>query len=433
MYNTQVRRLSDRGGEGPSPREAAFLATLSQGPAPSPGGRRHSVVTISKVPTTLFGRSRRESIAAFPAGGAQNRILGSRRESVSGAVGPPSTEHRGSIHNLQLDIMDDIVTARKVRMKMWNTSNEKVCEVQPLDENTVKGPGPATQRYTQASSLRRYSDFIGTPLAAIPNTKRRASEYPTVTVDDSQLKQKTLGVTANTGIVCSNTDLIFILSNLTSSAMEINQTQENPNDHGKPVSLEQKRNRLKSKRSNSFDVSILNGTELVNQQSEVASHPGPSNWFVKRHQPMSTKKETRDKIVSNVQDTTVTIAHEKQQPSSSTQGKERKLSKDGKETAKVVWDGRSGSLVDAEALGSAIEVFLRRGGAPESSNSPPATTSGVSPSKGAIPKTSHGSTKASSGKSKSSSGWYSNKEADDDTTESCDTSLCSTLKDLFVK
>lgn len=63
---SQVRRLSERGGEGsgPSPNEAAFLATLSQAPAPS--GRRHSVVTISKVPTTIFGRGRRESVAAFP-------------------------------------------------------------------------------------------------------------------------------------------------------------------------------------------------------------------------------------------------------------------------------------------------------------------------------------------------------------------------------
>jgi hypothetical protein len=62
---SQVRRLSERGGEGsgPSPKEQAFLATLSQAPAPAPGGRRHSVVTISKVPTSLFGRNRRESIA----------------------------------------------------------------------------------------------------------------------------------------------------------------------------------------------------------------------------------------------------------------------------------------------------------------------------------------------------------------------------------
>ena len=107
--------MSERGGEGsgPSPREAAFLATLSQAPTPQPGGRRHSVVTISKVPTTLFGRNRRESIAAFPMGAP--RILPSRRESASGISGPPSNS--GSTHNLQLDIMDDIaeIKARKVR------------------------------------------------------------------------------------------------------------------------------------------------------------------------------------------------------------------------------------------------------------------------------------------------------------------------------
>lgn len=63
---SQVRRLSERGNTEPTAVEQAFLATLSQGPAPQPGGRRHSVVTISKVPTTLFGRNRRESIAAVP-------------------------------------------------------------------------------------------------------------------------------------------------------------------------------------------------------------------------------------------------------------------------------------------------------------------------------------------------------------------------------
>lgn len=72
---SQVRRLSERGGEGsgPSPREQAFLATLYSTPAPQPGGRRHSVVTISRVPPTMFGRSRRESIAAVPPGAPGQR------------------------------------------------------------------------------------------------------------------------------------------------------------------------------------------------------------------------------------------------------------------------------------------------------------------------------------------------------------------------
>lgn len=36
--------------------------------ASTSSGRRHSVVTISRVPQTLFGRNRRESFAAFASG-----------------------------------------------------------------------------------------------------------------------------------------------------------------------------------------------------------------------------------------------------------------------------------------------------------------------------------------------------------------------------
>lgn len=151
---SQVRRLSEQGGEnsGPSAREQDFLATLYSAPAPK--GRRHSVVTISKVPPTLFGRNRRESVAAFPSisKSSSRSLLSNRRESVSSiggaSGGPPAAgDHHGSIHNLQLDIMDDIVTARKVRMKMWNTSNEKVCEVQPIHE--CASSASPTVRYTQ--------------------------------------------------------------------------------------------------------------------------------------------------------------------------------------------------------------------------------------------------------------------------------------------
>nr|CAI5835234.1 unnamed protein product [Callosobruchus analis] len=76
---SQVRRLSERGETtGPSPRQVEFLATLSQAPQQSAGGRRHSVVTISKLPSSLFGRSRRESVAAFPTLGSPSRILPNR-------------------------------------------------------------------------------------------------------------------------------------------------------------------------------------------------------------------------------------------------------------------------------------------------------------------------------------------------------------------
>ncbi|XP_037929916.1 uncharacterized protein LOC119667864 [Teleopsis dalmanni] len=105
---SQVRRLSEAGGEngGLSPKEVEFLATLSQKVNPAAGGRRHSVVTISAVPPTLFGRNRRDSLSGI-------NFSGSRRG--SGFQGPPLTDHRGSIHNLQLDIMDGIVQARKTR------------------------------------------------------------------------------------------------------------------------------------------------------------------------------------------------------------------------------------------------------------------------------------------------------------------------------
>lgn len=373
---SQVRRLSERGEvAGPGPRQTEFLATLSSAPIPSSGGRRHSVVTISKVPSSLFGRNRRESVAAFPSGtGFPARVLSSRRESIAC---PPSTEPRGSVHNLQLDIMDDIVQARKVRMKLWNTSNERVCEVQPLDEAS----SGAVQRYTNAAN-RRYSDFVGTTLAPIPSSgKRRASELPPPNACSSTSASKLPAP----GIVCSNTDLISILSSLSTSSTEINQC-ENTAKAESAKAVDQKRTRLKSNRSNSFDVSVLHSTEEAKSLETT-----PSNWFAKRHQP-KTEPPT-EKVVE-------------------------------KEPAKVVWDERSGSMVDAQALGSAIEVFLRKT-TPETSGSPQ-TSPQNSPSK----------SKSSSGKSvagkASKSGWFSGK-TDNDSTETCDSSLCSTLKDLFVK
>lgn len=64
---SQVRRLSDGGDTTPNAQEVSFLAKLSQ--ASTSAGRRHSIVTISRVPPILFGRNRRESFAAFASGG----------------------------------------------------------------------------------------------------------------------------------------------------------------------------------------------------------------------------------------------------------------------------------------------------------------------------------------------------------------------------
>lgn len=134
---SQVRRLSERGEtSGPSPKEVAFLATLSQSPAPQPGGRRHSVVTISKVPPILFGRNRRESIAAFPCGGA-TRILSNGRDSTSGLSGPGSNS--GSMHNMQLDIMDNIAQfkAKKVTCSQLKTESSSISDLSRYFLNAI--------------------------------------------------------------------------------------------------------------------------------------------------------------------------------------------------------------------------------------------------------------------------------------------------------
>ncbi|XP_076296403.1 uncharacterized protein LOC143216820 isoform X2 [Lasioglossum baleicum] len=401
---SQVRRLSERGGEGsgPSSKEAAFLATLSQAPAPqASGGRRHSVVIISKLPTTPFGRNRRESIAAFPLGGA-TRILPSRRDSKSGLSGPPSNS--GSTHNLQLDIMDNIaeIKPRKVRMKMYKTSTEQVCEIQPLEGNS------SSQRYTQYQKT--------SPL------QRRASEIP-----------RTLGASGTAGIVCSNTDLISILSSLASSATEINRCGEDASSQSSAASLreesksnwsgkttEQKRNRLKSFRSNSFDVSILHeAKEKLTGSSKAATSSSvmaPSNWFAKRHQPMSKKQKPESLIAASLNfkvDKSKVIKAMKE-----TLGKSSPL---GDLRHKVVWDDTSGTKVDAQVLGTAIEKILtaQKGSDAAAEASGSSSKPSVSPNK------------QKPGKVTS---WFSgNAKEQQEQTESCEQSICSSLKDLFVK
>ncbi|XP_012537451.1 uncharacterized protein LOC105837325 isoform X3 [Monomorium pharaonis] len=414
---SQVRRLSERGGEGsgPSAREAAFLATLSQTPAPQPGGRRHSVVTISKVPTTLFGRNRRESIAAFPMGGA-TRILQSRRDSSTGLTGPPSNS--GSTHNLQLDIMDDIaeIKARKVRLKMYKTpSRERVCEIQPLEGNSS-----ATQKYIQHQK-RRFSEFSASVAASTSTLRRRASEM-TRPLSDIEIPG-----TRAAGITCSNTDLISILSSLTSSATEINMygTSDTPSakDEQQKSSwstktAEQRRSRLKSSRSNSFDVSILHSTKSKTPTTSSSSGSGgknsspigalmaPSSWFAKRHQPISRKsrydeenatlayKLEKSRVVKTVKDTIVNSRH------------------------KVLWDDSSGTKVDAQVLGNAIEKILTSG-----HRGNDAEASGSSSGKPAVSPNKSRASKVAS--------WFTsgNKEQEQPDCES----ICSTLKDLFVK
>ncbi|XP_037940902.1 uncharacterized serine-rich protein C215.13 [Teleopsis dalmanni] len=439
---SQVRRLSERGGEGsgPSPKEAAFLATLSQAPAPS--GRRHSVVTISKVPTTLFGRSRRESVAAYP---TNNRILGSRRESNT-STGPPAIDPIGSIHNLQLDIMDDIVQSRKARMKLWNTSNEKVCEVQTLDERG----GSTPQRYTN----RRYSECVTAQTSPAPNY-RRASEHPAL-ISPCVLQPGGINVATQRKKSSGFLGTTNIFSSLTSSAIEIHKYDEATTPStlsaGKirttgaaaaaPTSSSSSNlldpNAGRSTRSNSFDVSILNNAKQLVTDAQDNSSAALSGWFAKRHQPMARKKSVRSKSTAMALSKDML---ERLQTKDVLRDSKPKLKPRSKQKS---WtDTTKGTIVDATVIGSAIEGFLRKSSTSSASAAVSAakTASGLKSAtasgKGAVPKD-YGSNRRTRTQNqatnavRSTLNWFS-KGDEDDSKDTCDASLCSTLKDLFVK
>lgn len=301
------------------------------------------------------------------------------RTALVSITGPPATDTFGSTHNLQLDIMDDIVQARKVRMRLWNTSNERVCEVQPLDE---RSPMSGSVRYTNRG--RRHSDYVGSPLPPIP-ARRRASEMP---------PPPPIPPRAGAGVVCTDTDLHLMLNALTSSATEIDTC-------GKP----ERTRRLADMRSSSFDASSLRDKPL----------DSGTTWFTRRHQTLATKKKENEPKKSKV-----TFAPDSKQAPG--------------DIAAVVWDKPSGSVVDASALGSAIEVFLRKSSAVE----PGASTSGVTIVKELAPKTEVRlkardipATARQTGRPEGER-WYPNRPEEEETSESCDATLCSSLKDLFV-
>lgn len=363
---SQVRRLSERGETaGPGPKQAEFLATLSTTTQPATSGRRHSVVTISRLPPAFFGSGRRESVTTFPTPG---RILPNRRESI--ACPPTSTESRGSIHNLQLDIMDDIVQARKVRMKLWTNSKEKLCEIQGVDETDDSN----VKRY---SNSRRFSEFIGTTLAPIPSRTRRASELP------STSKETMSSIRAPT-----NADVMAILKSLSTSAMEIHKTDTSDQSPKENARLPKGKQRIKGNRSNSFDMSVLD----TDEKSTIIR---PSNWFAKRHQPLKSR-EIKPKKQTHYQSFKEKLKETKKVIASV--------------PTKVLWDEKPGTSSDSQSFGSAIESFIRK-------------NTGKRSSPLSSPKTTKDSSRSKS--------WFS--KGEDDASESCESSICSTLKDLFVK
>lgn len=89
--------------------------------------------------------------------------------------------------------------------------------------------------------------------------------------------------------------------------------------------------------------------------------------------------------------------------------------------AKVVWDKPTGSIIDPKVIGSAIEVYLNQKG----SEAGTPTLVREEPTPPTPSKTTKTSWFGSSSK---------NKQPDEEgASASCDTSICSTLKDLFVK
>jgi len=262
----------------------------------------------------------------------------------------------GSTFNLQLDIMDDIADAKAKAKEKRKTS---------------WAPGPALDESPETHKSA---------------PRRRASELPSLAFSPA-------------GIVCTNTDLVKILSPVKSTASEISPGAEkelpnitvNPNTSSptQQKSLLDKKRRLLKDRSNSFDIGALT--------SSIST-----NWFTRRQQPIVEKKEEQKEVLVTFTDDKPTASIV---PSTSSQ---RPKSPEGN---RVVWDDRSGSVVDANILGSAIEVFLnRRSSGAESQKGSPTKVSKVLK----MP-------------------WLTPAKEDPERPETCQTSICSTLKDLFVK
>lgn len=300
--------------------------------------------------------------------------------------------------------MDDIVQARKARMKLWNTSSEKVCEVQTVDE---AGTSTTPMRYTN----RRYSDFVRSSLTPIP-ANRRTSEIPSTSSGAGTTPKVSPKPGKKSGIVVTNTDLMSIITSLALSATEINKVDDAPPTpvRSKPStsanSLAPEPTGIsRSNRSNSFDISILNNAKhMVSSGTSLADKNATAlaGWFEKRHQPMARKKSMRN--------TSATVSFSKD-VLDRFRDKEEKGKETKKPRSKLRWDNR-GALVDPHVIGNAIEGFLRKSKNPLSKDS---------------------RQKKSSLTSKASPSYWFGKGEEDDSSDTCDSSFCSALKDLFVK
>lgn len=352
------------------------------------------------------------------------RLFGSRRESTT-STGPPATEPMGSIHNLQLDIMDDIVDdRRKARIKVFNTSSERICEVHTVDEAGNSSTTP--MRYNN----RRYSDFTCSTLTPIPARDRRASENPVISTaptsastSASTAASSTRAFLKKTGIVVTNTDLMSIITSLASSATDINKCVDTQPERMKPTTSSGYTNHHlapdsdadngpSTSRKNSFDVTIMqNVQQMVTGCSSSADKGSPSisSWFDKHtsQTPLARKKSLRSTASATVSFSRDVIDRLKDKEESRPRQKPK---------ARLRWD--RAAFVDATILGTAIENFLSRAKARATNNN----NNNTSPRR-----------KSNASTSQSSSSFWFDKDEEDDSNDSCDQSLCGTIKDLFVK
>lgn len=387
---------------------------------------------------------------------SSSRMLNSRRES---STGPPSTDPIGSIHNLQLDIMDDIyLQSRKARLKLWTSSNEKVCEVQMVDDAQSGAPG---RRFTN----RRYSEcpqpgVFGSGMSIF----RRASEHPQAQAQaqaPSVSPQPPPSARASTrrkksgsglGLLGSRTDIAGIFSSLTGSgggsgggggSIEIHRadpdggsssssaatgnsasspflsntfqqaargrtTSATPTPSGGQTSnMLLDPNAGRSTRSNSFDVSILNNAKQLVTEAQDNSSAAISGWFGGKRQttPLPRKKSVRSKSSAMALSKDMIERLQKKDPLGGDSGKP-KLKPRSKQ--KKSWaDTTKANIVDATILGTAIEGFLRKSSNASMAGSGAGSSGGASTStglrsgaagagKGAVPKDS-GSSSSSSG------------------------------------
>ena len=218
---------------------------------------------------------------------------------------------------------------------MYRTSTEQVYEIQPLEGNS------SAQRYTQQPK-QRFSEMPTPSVSPTSSLRKRVSELP---------RAASASVSGAAGIVCSNTDLISILSSLASSATEINRCGEeaaSSRDDSKSnwpgKTTEQKGSRSKSFRSNSFDVSTLHGAKSKlsgSSKAAISTFMAPSNWFTKRHQPMSKKPE--DLVTASL-----SLKFDKSKVVKAVKETLGKKSPNSEVKHKVVWDNTSGTKVDAQ-------------------------------------------------------------------------------------